>query len=325
MRGLRNRLITGMACSGLLLLGGCDMALLDPKGLVGMEQKELIITALALMLIVVVPVILMTFWFAWRYRASNKAATYAPDWSHSNKIEAVVWGIPCIIILVLGIITWKTTHSLDPRAPLPSTAKPLEIEVVSLDWKWLFIYPEQGVASVNEVAFPVNVPVHFKVTSGSVMNSFFIPQLGSQIYAMAGMRNQLNLMANEVGSYKGISANYSGHGFSGMKFTAEATTQEGFEQWLSKVRAEKSALNFADYQALAKPTQNHPVTHLSTVESGLYDRIVAQFMPAMTHHDQALPGAMMAGKEEQMEPMEHQMMNQSDDGHQMHEHSESGE
>ena len=160
------------------------------------RQKNLIITALALMLIVVVPVILMTFWFAWRYRASNKAATYTPNWSHSNKIEAVVWGIPCIIILVLGIITWKTTHSLDPRAPLPSTVKPLEIEVVSLDWKWLFIYPEQGVAAVNELVFPANVPVHFKVTSGSVMNSFFIPQLGSQIYAMAGMRNQLNLIAN---------------------------------------------------------------------------------------------------------------------------------
>ena len=328
MRGLKQGLIIGAVSLTALLLGGCDMALLDPKGLVGMEQRRLIITALALMLIVVVPVILMTFWFAWRYRASNKAATYAPNWSHSNKIEAVVWGIPCVIILVLGTITWQTTHSLDPRAPLPVASKPLEIEVVSLDWKWLFIYPEQGVASVNEVVFPANVPVHFKVTSGSVMNSFFIPQLGSQIYAMAGMRNQLNLIANEVGNYKGISANYSGHGFSGMKFTAQATTAEGFEEWLSKVRAEKSALNFADYQALAKPTQNHPVTHFSTVESGLYDRIVAQFMPVMTHHDEAAPGAMMAGKEEHMEQMEHQMMDQSDDGHQMHEmheHSESGE
>ncbi|MGL4206742.1 MAG: ubiquinol oxidase subunit II [Aeromonadaceae bacterium] len=328
MRGLLNWLVRGIACAGLLLLGGCNMTLLDPKGLVGMEQKNLIITALALMLIVVIPVIVMTFWFAWRYRASNKAATYAPNWSHSNKIEAVVWGIPCVIILVLGTITWKTTHSLDPRAPLPSAVKPLEIEVVSLDWKWLFIYPEQGVASVNEVVFPVNVPVHFKVTSGSVMNSFFIPQLGSQIYAMAGMRNQLNLMANEVGSYKGISANYSGHGFSGMKFTAEATTQEGFEQWLHNVRTEKSALNFADYLVLAKPTENHPVTHFSTVETGIYDRIIAQFMPVMAHHDEATSGAMMAGKEKHMEQKEHQMMDEAEDGHQMHEmheHSESGE
>ena len=321
MRGLQNRFITGMACFGLLLLGGCDMALLDPKGLVGMEQKNLIITALALMLIVVVPVILMTFWFAWRYRASNKAATYAPNWSHSNKIEAVVWGIPCIIILVLGIITWKTTHSLDPRAPLPSTVKPLEIEVVSLDWKWLFIYPEQGVASVNEVAFPVNVPVHFKVTSGSVMNSFFIPQLGSQIYAMAGMRNQLNLMANEVGSYKGISANYSGHGFSGMKFTAEATTQEGFEQWVSKTKSASSGLTFADYLQLAKPSEHHPVTHYSTIEAGLYDKIVAQFMPDMS--------AQPAGK-----PMNNEMGHDAPIAHPKHEqhgthdmapHTESGE
>ena len=321
MRGLLNWLVRGIACAGLLLLGGCNMTLLDPKGLVGMEQKNLIITALALMLIVVIPVIVMTFWFAWRYRASNKAATYAPDWSHSNKIEAVVWGIPCIIILVLGIITWKTTHSLDPRAPLPSTVKPLEIEVVSLDWKWLFIYPEQGVASVNEVAFPVNVPVHFKVTSGSVMNSFFIPQLGSQIYAMAGMRNQLNLMANEVGSYKGISANYSGHGFSGMKFTAEATTQEGFEQWVSKTKSASSGLTFAEYLQLAKPSEHHPVTHYSSVEAGLYDKIVAQFMPDMS--------AQPAGK-----PMNNEMGHDAPIAHPKHEqhgthdmapHTESGE
>ena len=154
-----------------LLLSGCNMALLDPKGAIGMQQKSLILTATWLMLIVVIPVIIMTFYFAWKYRASNKNATYTPNWSHSNKIEVVVWSIPLIIILILGTITWKTTHSLDPRTPIPSQEKTLVIQAVSLDWKWLFIYPEQGIATINEISFPANVPVEFKVTSGSVMNS----------------------------------------------------------------------------------------------------------------------------------------------------------
>lgn len=259
------------------------MALLDPKGAIGVEQKSLILTATWLMLIVVVPVIIMTFLFAWKYRASNKNATYAPNWAHSNKIEFVVWTIPCIIILILGTLTWTTTHKLDPRTPLVSDTKPLVIEVVSLDWKWLFIYPEQGIATVNEIAFPANVPVQFKVTSGSVMNSFFIPQLGSQIYAMAGMQNQVHLIANEEGIYKGISANFSGKGFSGMKFNAYATSAEKFTQWIDKVKSSQKQLQWADYEQLAKPGENSPVDYFSSVKPELYQDIINKFMdPAMT-------------------------------------------
>lgn len=275
-----------------ILLGGCEMALLDPKGQVGLEQRSLILTALGLMLIVVIPVFVMTVWFAWRYRAGNKAATYKPEWSHSNLIEAVVWGVPCIIIVILGTLTWRSTHSLDPRHPLQGEGKPLVIQAVSLDWKWLFIYPEQGIATVNQIVFPAHRPLHFEVTSGSVMNSFFIPQLGSQIYAMAGMRNQLNLIANEEGVFKGISANYSGHGFSGMKFTAEATSQQGFDAWVSRVRSEPSSLAMNDYQQLAKPTINHPVTYFGKAAPGLYDQIVGQFMSmpsAAMPADHAMP------------------------------------
>jgi len=213
-----------------LMLSGCNTALMDPKGAIGLEQRTLILTAIGLMLIVVIPVIIMAFAFAWKYRASNTNAKYSPNWSHSNKIEAVVWTVPIIIIAILATITWKTTHELDPFKPIVSDQKTLTVEVVSLDWKWLFIYPEQGIATVNELVIPKDVPVQFKVTSDSVMNSFFIPQLGGQIYAMAGMQTQLHLIANEAGTYKGISSNFSGRGFSGMKFNTIATpTREDFD------------------------------------------------------------------------------------------------
>ncbi len=295
-----------------MLLTGCEMALLDPKGEVGVEQRSLILTALGLMLIVVIPVFIMTIWFVWRYRASNQHATYKPEWSHSNLIEAVVWGVPCIIIIILGTLTWRTTHSLDPRHPLTSDAPPIVIQAVSLDWKWLFIYPQQGIATVNEIVFPVNVPVHFEVTSGSVMNSFFIPQLGSQIYAMAGMRNQLNLIANHEGVYKGMSANYSGHGFSGMKFSARAVDVATFDSWLAKVKQSPITLQMADYQTLAKPTQNHPVTYYGAVQEKLYDGIVGQFMA----HDVA-PKSEHAGHE--------MMMHQDSDMMDMQSQPASGE
>ncbi|MEZ0231672.1 MAG: ubiquinol oxidase subunit II [Methylophilaceae bacterium] len=268
-----------------LMLSGCDMALLDPKGQIGVDEKNLIITATLLMLIVVIPVIIMTVVFAWRYRASNKDATYTPDWSHSNKIEAIVWTVPLLIILVLGTITWETTHSLDPRKPIVSDAKPIVIQVVSLDWKWLFIYPEQGIATVNQLAFPVNVPVEFQITSGTVMNSFFIPQLGSQIYAMAGMKNTLHLIANESGTYKGISANYSGHGFSGMKFDTLVTPQEDFDAWVSKVKASSETLSAEKYAALEVKSQDNPVELFATVKPDLYEDIVAKY----THAGMEMP------------------------------------
>ncbi|MQL48014.1 cytochrome o ubiquinol oxidase subunit II [Photorhabdus khanii] len=269
-----------------LMLNGCDMVLMNPKGAIGAEQKTLILTAIGLMLIIVIPVIIMAFTFAVRYREANKNATYRPNWAHSNKIELVVWTVPIIIIIILATITWKTTHELDPYKPLVSDEKPVTIEVISLDWKWLFVYPEQGIATVNEIAFPTGVPVNFKITSDSVMNSFFIPQLGGQIYAMAGMQTKLHLIANEPGTYKGLSSSYSGHGFSGMKFTATATAdRESFEQWVQKVKASPKTLDTMQaFDELAKQSQNHPVEYFSSVKPNLYQDIIAKFMGDMNMH-----------------------------------------
>ena len=291
--------------AGAILLSGCDSALLSPKGQVGMEQRSLILTAFGLMLIVVIPAILMAVVFAWKYRASNTNAKYSPNWSHSNKVEAVVWTVPILIILFLGVLTWKTTHSLDPSKPLDSTEKPVEIEVVALDWKWLFIYPEQGIATVNQIAFPVDRPVHFKITSNSVMNSFFIPTLGSQIYAMAGMQTQLNLIANEAGTFDGISSNFSGRGFSGMKFKAIATPDEaGFEQWVAKAKQSPETLDtMDDFTKLAAPSENHPVEYFSSVKADLFKSVMDQFMThggsmEMSHEGMDMNNAAHAGAEE---------------------------
>nr|WP_298410429.1 ubiquinol oxidase subunit II [uncultured Halomonas sp.] len=261
----------------LLLLGGCDAALIDPQGQVGEQQRTLIFTAFGLMLIVVIPVIVMTILFAWRYREKAEA-TYTPDWAHSNAIETVVWFIPFVIIAFLAWLTWQTSHSLDPHKPLESDVESMEIQAVSLDWKWLFIYPEQGIATVNEVAFPAGVPVHFRVSSGSVMNSFFIPALGSQIYAMAGMDNNVHLVADNPGTYFGRSVHYSGAGFSGMTFDAISTTEEGFDDWVNKVRESSKSLNFPEeYYVLAEPTRNHPVEYFSEASPELYTQILESF------------------------------------------------
>lgn len=262
----------------VFILSGCGMALMDPKGQIGLEQRSLIITATLLMLIVVIPVIIMTIMFARKYRASNKNAPYSPDWGHSTKIEIVVWSIPIIIILILGTITWKSSHALDPRKPIVSDAATITIEAVSMDWKWLFIYPDLGIATVNEISFPVDVPVRFKITSDTVMNSFFIPQLGSQIYAMAGMQNIVHLIANEPGVYKGISANYSGRGFSGMKFNAIVTSPQEFEQWVAKVKQSSDKLEWQNYLSLAEPSEDNPVQYFSTVQPKLYMDILNKYM-----------------------------------------------
>ncbi|WP_092847556.1 ubiquinol oxidase subunit II [Modicisalibacter xianhensis] len=263
-----------------LLLSGCSMALMDPKGEVGSEIKSLIITAFWLMMIVVVPVIVMTFLFAWRYRNTNYKAKYTPNWAHSNVIEAIVWFVPLVIIAFLALITWQTSHSLNPNVPIEAEegVEPMEIDVVALDWKWLFIYPDLGIASVNEVAFPVDTPVNFNITSGTVMNSFMIPRLGSQLYAMAGMDNDLNLIAGEEGVYPGRSTNYSGAGFSEMIFKAHVTSQDEFEAWVEKVRQAPETLSFEQgYEELAAPTIDHPVEYFSSVPAELYDNIVQSF------------------------------------------------
>jgi cytochrome o ubiquinol oxidase subunit 2 len=261
------------------MLSGCSkMALWEPKGQVAADEKQLIITSTLLMLIVVIPVIVLTLWFAWHYRESNTKATYTPNWSYSHRIEAVCWGVPIAIILVLGTITWRTTHELDPYKPLASNVKPLEIQVVALDWKWLFIYPEQHIASVNELAIPTDVPVNFKITSDTVMNVFFIPQLGSQVYAMAGMQTQVNLIANEPGVYNGLSANFSGGGFPDMTFKANAVSKEGFDAWVAKVKSSSEKLGVDAYKDLAKPTEKHPVQYFASVEPMLFPAVLDKYM-----------------------------------------------
>ncbi len=255
-------------------LSGCDNALLNPKGQVGLDVSNLIIASTLLMLIVVIPVIIMTIWFAWRYRASNAKATYLPNWEHSTKIEIVLWTVPCLIILALSILTWESTQDLDPGKPLVSNEKPLVINVVALDWKWLFIYPEQGIATVNEIAVPVNVPIQFHITSGTVMNSFFIPQLGSQIYAMAGMENKLNLIANHTGIFPGMSANYSGEGFSDMKFNTISGTRDEFDAWVNKVKSAPRILDIVAYETLTKPTIKHPVEYFAAFKPNLFHDIM---------------------------------------------------
>lgn len=271
------RLLGLLPLLGTLLLGGCNMTLLDPKGQVGLDERNLIITATLLMLLVVVPVIVMTFAFAWKYRASNTNATYAPKWSHSTKIEIAVWAVPILIIIALGYVTYKSTHALDPYRPLDSDVKPITIEVVALDWKWLFIYPEQGIATVNKIVIPAHTPINFKVTSDSVMNSFFIPGLGGQIYAMAGMQTKLHLIANQNTELEGISANYSGAGFTGMKFKVIATNQEDFDAWVSDVKKAPKQLEKAEYEALSKPSQNNPVELYSSFTPNLFQTIVDKY------------------------------------------------
>lgn len=239
------------------------------------------------MLLVVIPVIIMILTFAWKYRASNTKADYQPKWAHSTAIEVVVWTVPCIIVAILAVITWRSTHALDPYKPLVSEHKPVTIEVVSLDWKWLFIYPEYDIATVNEIAFPVDVPVNFRITSASVMNSFFIPQLGSQIYSMAGMETKLHLNAREPGTYAGISANYSGAGFSGMRFKAIATSQEGFDNWVKEAKASGTALTPAVYQELTKRSEHNPVAKYASVPPSMFDYILGSTMSKMAGVDDA--------------------------------------
>ena len=267
-----------LALFGMLLLTGCDgVPLLDPKGQVGIEQRNLIVIATLLMLIVVIPVILMTLIFAWKYRASNKAAKYTPDWSHSTKIEIAVWGVPMLLLVFLGYITYVSTHELDPYRPLESDVKPVTIQAISVDWKWVFIYPDYGIATVNKIVFPAKTPINFQVTSDSVMNSLFIPGLGGQIYAMAGMHTKLHLIANENHEFNGISANYSGAGFTGMKFKAIATSQADFDSWVSEVKSSPKKLGTAEYAELIKPSERNPVELFSSVTPNLFQIVIDKY------------------------------------------------
>ncbi len=267
----------------VFFLGGCsDILLFNPKGPIGDAERFVIIVSIALMLIVVIPVFIMVFMFIRKYRASNTNATYMPKWSHSARIELVVWLVPAIIITILSILIWNTTHRLDPYKPIDTGVKPINIEAVSLDWKWLFIYPDQNIATVNQLVFPANVPISFRITSATVMTSFFIPQLGSQIYAMAGMQTRLHLLADEAGTYLGQNQQLSGRGYADMKFKAIAVSREQFETWVQKVRQSPDKLNMARYEKLEEPSANYPVTLFSEVTSDLFDRIIRKFNKTMS-------------------------------------------
>lgn len=279
MRKKKHSIFSSLLALGATgLLSGCNMTLLDPKGPVGLESKHLILTATGLMLIVVIPVIVMAILFSIKYRASNKDADYAPNWAHSTKIEVVVWGVPLVIVAILAVLIWKTSHSLDPFRPLDSDVKPITIEAIATDWKWVFVYPEQGIATVNEIAFPANTPVNFRITSDTVMNTLFIPALGSMVYAMGGMQTQLHLMAHETGQYGGGSANYSGAGFSDMKFIAHATTPEEFNAWVAKVKASPKTLSSEVYADLAMPSEKHPIEYYSSVAPHLFQDIIDKYL-----------------------------------------------
>jgi cytochrome o ubiquinol oxidase subunit II len=269
-----NRILTMLPLAAILLLGGCNWGVLDPQGPIGKEERSLIVEATILMLVIVVPVIVLVVAFAWRYRASNTRAKYTPDWEHSNAVAGVMVLAPVTIVSILAVLAWQTSHRLDPFKPIESDARPVAIDVVALDWKWLFIYPQLHIATVNEIAFPTNVPVDFRITSGSVMNSFFIPQLGSQVYAMGGMQTKLSLVASGAGRYAGLSANYSGGGFSDMKFQAIASDEPSYERWIAKVKAAPQSLSDDVYMALAKPSEKHPVKYFSSVAADLFDRIL---------------------------------------------------
>lgn len=259
-----------------LALAGCTSGVLDPAGPIGAGERIILFDALAIMLAIVIPTLLATVAFAWWFRASNKRAVYRPTWEYSGRLELLVWSIPALVVLFLGGIAWISSHDLDPYKALPSASgKPLEVEVVSLDWKWLFIYPDQHVASVNHLVLPAGVPVHFRLTSTSVMNSFFIPQLGSQIYTMAGMTTQLNLMADKPGSFSGLSAQFSGEGFSDMHFMVDATTQDAFDKWISDTRHGDAALDEASFNTLNAPSSNVPPSTYHAVSDGLFEQIIA--------------------------------------------------
>jgi cytochrome o ubiquinol oxidase subunit 2 len=259
------------------------MVVMQPSGDIAVQQRDLIVVSTILMLLIIVPVIALTLFFAWKYRQSNKGAAYDPDWHHSTRLEVVIWSAPLVIIIALGSLTWISTHTLDPYRPLDridanravaADVKPLTVEVVALDWKWLFLYPEQGIATVNELAAPVDTPIRFKITSATVMNSFFVPALAGQIYAMAGMETKLNAVINKPGEYEGFSANYSGAGFSGMRFAFHGLSNGDFDAWVQKVKSDGGNLSREEYLALERPSERDPVRHYATVAPDLYTAIL---------------------------------------------------
>ena len=263
---------------GVAILGGCTEGVLDPKGPIAAADRQILLNSLGIMLAIVIPVILATLGVAFWFRASNERARYRPNFAYSGRLEMLVWSIPAMTVFLVGGVAWVGSHDVSPRKPILSTVKPLRVQVASLDWKWLFIYPDQGVASVNRLTIPVGTPVSLELTSSGVMNSFFVPQLGSQIYTMAGMTTHLHLQADYPGTYRGFSAQFSGEGFADMHFDADAVTGDKFAQWLESARSAGPGLDAQTYADLAKPSAAvAPFTYRS-VAPGLFDSILASEM-----------------------------------------------
>jgi cytochrome o ubiquinol oxidase subunit 2 len=267
----------------VLVLGGCNLVLLNPDGYVARQQSDIMIGTTIIIALIIVPVMVAIAIIAWRYRASNTRAKYDDKWDHSPQLELLVWAAPLLVIIAVGAVSWTGTHQLDPYRPLdkvadnkpvPANTKPLEVDVVSLQWKWLFFYPAYGIATVNELAAPVNVPIHFKLTSDTMMDSFFVPTLAGQVYTMPGMQTVLHGVINKPGEYKGFSANYSGAGFTDMRFTFHGMDQKDFTSWVEKVRAKGQTLDRASYDKLKQPTRAEPVHYYAHFSPDLYERIL---------------------------------------------------
>jgi cytochrome o ubiquinol oxidase subunit 2 len=275
-------ILVAVVAGAIYALHGHQFAVLNPGGVIADRERTLIYVSLLLSVLVVVPVFALTIGIAWRYRASNTKAVYSPELDGNRIAETIWWLIPLALIVVLAVISWRSTHELDPAKALQSSVQPLTIEVVALDWKWLFIYPEEHIATVNYIQFPVDRPVNFQITSDAPMNSFWIPQLGGQIYAMSGMSTHLHLMASRSGDYRGVSANISGRGFAGMRFTARASSAGDYSVWLQSVRRSPLTLSADAYVQLARPSENDLATVYSTSEAGLYDKILMKYMSPTT-------------------------------------------
>lgn len=285
-------LILGIAAFGYF--HSASLALLTPAGIIGVHEKSVIILTVLLSGLIVIPVFLMLFSFAWKYRADNPtiAEPHAPEWDHDSwwTDEVVWWIVPSVIVFVLCILAWQSSHTLDPYEPLSSKEAPITVQVVALDWKWLFIYPQQGIATVNMLEFPANTPIHFEITADAPMNSFWIPKLGGQIMAMQGMTNQLNLEASGEGTYMGQSANISGEGFSGMTFTAKSVSKYAFDAWVQQTKA-AAPLDASSYAALEKPSQYVPPAYYSLPDANLYTSVIMRYM--MPANMQMMPSMTM--------------------------------
>lgn len=280
--------LLGLIGLGLLiaaLMRGNDVALLDPKGFVAQEQHGLMIFSMGLMLAVAIPAVILLYFFAWKFRADNQKATYNPNMRHSKRLLLIMWTIPSVVVVILASVMWPATHKLEPQKTMDSSKEALTIQVAALRWKWLFIYPEQNIASVNFAQIPVDTPVRFELTADDApKSSFWVPHLGGQLYAMAGHSNPLYLMAEEAGDYPGASAEINGPGFAGMRFTVRASTQAEFDQWVQDVQRLPEVLDEAEYEKLLEPSEKHPVALYSQPVKGLYDKMLMKYSGSHGHY-----------------------------------------